>query len=84
MIEALLADYFQYDGWQVLEQKNGHTDMHVVYAQNSDRWTDDSRTRLLALSNFGAGVHCLPRAGHWVHVDNPTGLRNLFDRYLLS
>ena len=83
VIEALLTDYFQYDGWKVLEKKTESTDVHVVYAQNSDRWTDESRARLMALSEFGVGVHCLPRAGHWVHVDNPAGLRNLLDRYLL-
>ena len=84
VIEELLADYFQYDGWKVLEKEDKKTDIHVVHAQNSDRWTENSRARLQALSEVGVGVHCLPRAGHWVHVDNPTGLRNLFDRYLLS
>ena len=83
VIEELLTDYFQYDGWNVLERENQDTDVRVVYAQNSDRWTDDSRKRTLALSDAGVGVHCLPRAGHWVHVDNPKGLRNIFDRFFI-
>ena len=83
VIEDLLRDYFQYDGWKVLENSSNETDTHVVYAQNSDRWTESSRNRLMALSKYDVGVHCLPRAGHWVHVDNPSGLRNLFDRHLI-
>lgn len=83
VIEELLVDYFQYDGWKVLEKDTHETDIHVVYAQNSDRWTEESHTRLLALSDLGVGVHCLPRAGHWVHADNPKGLRNILDRFFI-
>ena len=79
VIEELIHDYFQYDGWPLLHEPPNNCDIHVVRAQNSDRWTKHSIQKIHALQHTKA--HLLPRAGHWVHVDNPEGLCNLFDRF---
>jgi esterase len=83
VIEELIQDYFGYDGWSFLEDPPKKCDVHVLRAQDSDRWTAVSLERLRLLKeNRKSSVHILPRAGHWVHVDNPEGLCNLFDRFL--
>ena len=52
----------------------------AVRAARSERW-DDAVARALesASARPGARVrfHVLPNAGHWLHVDNPDGLRAL-------
>ena len=77
VIRELINDYFGYDGWPILEQPK--SDIHVVRAQDSDRWSTHSLARLATLDR--QQVHVLPQAGHWVHVDNPKGLYNILNRY---
>ena len=48
-------------------------------AQNSDRWSDAIVDRLNQQNSTKA--HILPRSGHWVHVDNPEGLLEIFNRF---
>ena len=79
VIEELISDYFQYDGWSLLEKPPHKCDIHVVRAQDSNRWSDVSIQKLNSLQH--TSVHLLPRAGHWVHVDNPNGLCSLFARF---
>ena len=77
IIRELIFDYFRYDGWPILEA--GQQDIHIVRAQNSDRWSPIAISRLANLRS--ECVHILPRAAHWVHVDNPQGLCTLLMRY---
>lgn len=56
-------------------------EINFVRAENSDRWEPDTVQRLESLaarerdgSEGKVAVHVLPKAGHWVHVDNPKGL----------
>jgi esterase len=67
-VEALLADYFVRDYRSFL--RDTHHRIVLVRAGLSDRWTDDDLT-----FPAGPGVtrELLPRAGHWVHVDDPEG-----------
>lgn len=69
------------------------TEVHIVRAERSKRWPDDLVRRLVAATEDrngnidgddttaadGGGLryHVLPKAGHWLHVDNPTGLRDI-------
>jgi pimeloyl-ACP methyl ester carboxylesterase len=71
-IEALLDDYGREDLWPWLEGPGPRVD--IVRAGRSDRWTPDVMARLDALAGERVGVHVLPNAGHWVHVDDPQGL----------
>jgi len=86
-IEELLADYFTRDLWPFLGQvSRGELyapELHLVVAQNSDRWSGDMRERASELghSQF-VRVHPLQNSGHWVHVDNPEGLAEILLAHL--
>eukprot|EP00898_Chlorokybus_atmophyticus_P005660 jgi/Chlat1/6095/Chrsp40S05673 len=55
------------------------TAVNIVRAERSDRWTPQVLTSLERLSKARPNValHTLPKAGHWLHVDNPIGLQQL-------
>lgn len=83
VIEELIHDYFQYDGWPFLEHPPENCDIRIVKGQKSDRWTDVSLEKLQEIQRDSVTVHILPRAGHWVHVDNPKGLCSLMERFII-
>lgn len=73
-IRALLDDYFARDLWDVLERSSARVD--VVVGGRSRVWgpPELARARELAAQRpDGLRVHELPAAGHWVHVDDPSG-----------
>ncbi len=74
-IRALLDSYFALDLWPVLEGSRARIDF--VIGGRSPLWDAPRRERLdaFARAKAGARVHVLPEAGHWVHVDDPAGLR---------
>ena len=64
--------------WPVLEQPPAGAAVHVVRAAHSDRWGDDVVGRLERLSaRQDLSYHVLPNAGHWLHMENPTGLADM-------
>jgi pimeloyl-ACP methyl ester carboxylesterase len=79
-VESLIKDYFKEDLWSMIED-DYDTDVHLVRAQLSDRWSPEILARLNRQRE--SKVHVLPRSGHWVHVDNPTGLSEILHRFLL-
>ncbi|HEY6878956.1 MAG TPA: alpha/beta hydrolase, partial [Polyangiales bacterium] len=74
-IRALLDSYFATDLWSVLETSRAAID--IVIGGRSHVWDRAQRTEVEALAarNPALRVHVLPTAGHWVHVDDPQGLR---------
>jgi pimeloyl-ACP methyl ester carboxylesterase len=74
-IEELMRDYFRVDLWGFLEQARERPELELVVAERSDRWTPELRERARTLP-AAARVHYheLSNSGHWVHVDNPSGL----------
>lgn len=52
-------------------------EVHVVRAARSHRWPEDVVSKLKAGSGGDLKYHVLPNAGHWLHVDNPVGLRDI-------
>ncbi|KAJ9526727.1 hypothetical protein QJQ45_017529 [Haematococcus lacustris] len=58
--------------WSLLERPPKGLKLDFVKAEHSTfRWGGPDEARITAL---GHQVHLLPRAGHWVHTDNPCGL----------
>ena len=51
------------------------------------RWSDSQWQRLQDTESNSEGrlkLHTLKNAGHWLHADNPEGLRQLFAMNLLK
>uniref|UniRef100_A0A9I9CWP6 Protein ABHD11 n=1 Tax=Cucumis melo TaxID=3656 RepID=A0A9I9CWP6_CUCME len=70
--------------WSLLEHPPKDTEIAIVRAANSDRWSSDVVQQLERLSSKGSeeskgrvSAHVLPNSGHWVHVDNPKGLLDI-------
>lgn len=72
VVDALLADYRAVDLWPFLEAPPLSLAAHVLVATRGDRWSAGELARLDGLADVG--VHRLD-AGHWVHVDDPSGVR---------
>ena len=80
-VESLIRDYFKQDLWSLIETKQD-AEIHLVRAQDSDRWSESIINRLQQQNS--TKLHILPRSGHWVHVDNPEGLLEMFNRFLIK
>ena len=90
-IDELLDDYFSLDLWSFLEDlaagspalQSPLPHIHLVVAQNSDRWSGTMKERALGLpTSEHFTLHELANSGHWVHVDNPDGLLAFFNEAL--
>ncbi|KAK9723507.1 hypothetical protein RND81_05G002700 [Saponaria officinalis] len=80
----MFNSYREKDYWRLLEQPPKGTEISIVQAENSDRWDSRVIQRLEKLaskerdeSEGRFSLHVLPKAGHWVHVDNPKGLLDI-------
>jgi pimeloyl-ACP methyl ester carboxylesterase len=79
-MEALLADYFRTDLWDVVEQPPGRVRLHLVIGGRSDIFDQAELQRARRAEEASGGrvrVHVLPAAGHFVHVDDPDSLLKL-------
>jgi len=75
VIAELLADYFRVDAWPMLADPSWRVRRRLLRGALSDRFDAQAVARLDALDSDGLVHHAvLADAGHWVHVDNPTGL----------
>ncbi|XP_057549591.1 uncharacterized protein LOC130827762 [Amaranthus tricolor] len=80
----MFNSYREKDYWSLLEHPPKGMEINIVQAEKSDRWQPHVVQRLRALSNKERdksegtfSLHVLPKAGHWVHVDNPKGLLDI-------
>jgi esterase len=74
-IRELLLDYFQLDGWPLVESIATVAQVHLVRGAVSDRWTESEWRQVTAASSSeNIFTHVVEDAGHWLHVDNPSGL----------
>lgn len=76
--QEMLRDYFAQDFWPLLRNAPDGTDIHIVQADQAERWTPGDVQQLADLPSSAAVTHhLLANSGHWVHVDNPAGLMAL-------
>ncbi|XP_031481353.1 uncharacterized protein LOC116251306 [Nymphaea colorata] len=88
----MFDSFLQKDYWPLLEKPPKGTDIMIVRAERSDRWTPEVIQKLESLTSKGAEeaskgrvlYHVLPDAGHWVHVDNPKGLLDIMIPHMKS
>lgn len=83
-VQAVLEDFFAQELWPQLdrlsEQKEWNIDL--IYAGRASVFDETQLSMLRARQQQGRiGAHCIPNAGHWLHVDAPAAL---LDRMLAS
>lgn len=74
----MIEDYFALDTLPILKAASTH--IHLVHAERNKQWTQ-TLLEDISKSNPKVNLHLLEDAGHWVHVDNPGGLRSLLSPY---
>lgn len=77
-LRAMLADYYATDLWDALEAPDG--DVEVVIAERSPVLGAPERGRLAAAPPH-VHVHTID-AGHWLHIDAPAAVVDLFAAHL--
>ena len=77
-VTELIGDYFVQDFWILLERPPSGPTWHILQAERSERWRPEDAERIAQLPAWSpVHHHMLPESGHWVHVDNPTGLEEI-------
>lgn len=81
-VSALYEAYERSDetALKVVTNPQAPHETHVVRAERSKRWDADVLDVLESANSNpsnSSNFHTLPNAGHWLHVDNPDGLREL-------
>lgn len=74
IVRALIADYQTRDMWPALEAPRAGLSVHGVRGGRSRRFDSEDVARL-----DRQGVHVIPDAGHWLHVDQPAALAALLE-----
>ncbi len=71
LIEALLDDHFRVDLWPLLECPPEPTIVHLVVGGRSRVLDEEDvqRAERLAARSPRVRLHCIPEAGHWLHVE---------------
>jgi esterase len=78
IVRSLLDSYLAEDLSTLIEASPGR--VTLVRAGRSSRWTPLLLARLDALR--GIELRVMPDAGHWLHVDDPTGLMEEINRVM--
>ena len=74
-ISALLADYDRHDLWPIVQAPPPPVRLAFAIGGRSGSLSPAEQSRLRELARRGViALHELPKAGHWVHVDDPDGV----------
>lgn len=85
-IAEMLSDFHALDSWPAIENPVAR-EIHVVIGEESTTVGTAPREQLVACSEeqgSALNYHLLAGAGHWLHVDRPRELLNLYRRFLPS
>lgn len=75
-IADMYKTYEATDLWPLVEEPPIGADIEFVRAERSAfLWAEEDLGRI---EKSGARVHLLKDSGHWVHIDNPEGLVEIF------
>lgn len=88
VIEQLFRSFLATDLWPVVENapatEGKDVELHFVHASKNNMWTPDLLDRLDAQQENQVYHHLLEKSGHWVHIDNPVGLMQIIQTYMLQ
>ena len=76
VIESMLTDYRDLDLWSFIDDAHRRIDLHFLLAGQTTWWNGAVRDRLNSAHQTQSYV--LPKAGHWVHIDDPDGMLAAF------
>ncbi|MBL93043.1 MAG: hypothetical protein CMH56_14675 [Myxococcales bacterium] len=80
---AMLKSYADTDFWPLIDQGEPDVTFNFVQAAQSERWTVEiCREFENRAENPRLQRIVLEDAGHWVHVDNPQGLKTILQKSL--
>jgi len=85
VVRALLDDYFQRDLWPFLEAMPDAMQVTFVVGQDSTVFRGDELDRARSLAGAQpdrVALHEVPKAGHWVHTDQPETMVDVWVRAL--
>lgn len=78
-VKAMLEDYYAIDLWPAVEDPALQGETHHVIAERSDTVSADDRARLAAEPpERRAHAHVIAGSGHWLHIDAPAAVVELF------
>ena len=77
-VRAALKDYLSRAYWSQLETPPAEHTFYLVLAGRGNWWRGNVERKLRKLTH--ARIFTLPRAGHWVHIDDLDGLIHCFQR----
>ena len=77
-LRELLASFSETDLWRIVEARDPATDIRIVQASSGSILTPDDAERIkdIEARQGSARLTVLP-GGHWLHIDNPSGLLEL-------
>ena len=82
-IKAMLDDYFARDLWPAVEDPALAGEVRMVVAARSTTVSSDDRARLAAEPpGRRVHTHVVVGAAHWLHVDSPAAVVELFAAHL--
>jgi esterase len=79
IIMEMLDSFLNNDLLPMIENNKEGSDIHIVKAENGGRISMASENKIIEISHGGnVFFHCLKNAGHFLHIDNPGGLIQIF------
>ena len=79
----LLKSYAGTDFWPFIDNADPELEFNFVQAAQSERWTPEICSEFEErATNSRLNKVLLQNAGHWVHVDNPQGLKAILQKSL--
>jgi pimeloyl-ACP methyl ester carboxylesterase len=85
VVQDILPEFATQDFYGLLEELlENDVRVDLVRGGKNKGWTIDTLAKLESLAKQHPekfGLHVLPKAGHWVHVDDLTGLVDLFAKH---
>ena len=76
VVEQMLLDYRDLDMWSFIKDPGREIELQFLLAGQTTWWSGPVRDQLDAAAH--TQTHVLPKAGHWVHIDDPEGMLTAF------
>lgn len=76
----MLTSFVGSDLWPLINDLSSSCRIHLVKAERGERIDDETPAKLRDLAGQNGFFHVVPRASHFLHVDNPQGLIEVFEK----